>query len=253
MNTEKEIYRSDEAWAILNEERRQKPPKSFLSHLPSLNAYIEDFRSGEITVISGKTGHGKTLLAMSLTKSMSEQGLNALWFSYELAPYDFLEKTIKQNGTIPNFYLPLHLIPNKLDYVDFKIKEAKKLFTLHAVFVDHLHFLCDSRDIRLTVEIGKVMRWLKSCAIKHEVAIFLIAHIAKLQDVKVSDLDNDHLKDASSIAQDSDNVFFVIRLNEDNLAKLKITKNRRRGVRGKIIDLIKVGNFLEEKDYIHGN
>ncbi len=243
---EKEIYPSNELYEFLIEEEKKHPPHCFQSGLPTLDGLVGDFRGGEITVISGKTGHGKSTLAISITKNMARFGNKALWFSYEMGTLEFLKKTLDTGGNVPEFYLPMHLIPNKLDYIDFKIKEAKKELILSAVFIDHLHYLCDLQDVRMAIEISRVMRWLKTKAVQHDVAIFLIAHVHKLQDVKLKDLDNDHLKDSSAIAQESDNVFFIVRENKDNMARLKITKNRRHGIRGKYINLVKKGNYLYE-------
>lgn len=243
---EKEIYLSEELYEILLEEERKHPPHCFKSGLPALDSLVGDFRGGDITVISGKTGHGKTTLAITITKNMARFGNNALWFSYEMGTLEFLRKTLDYEGSIPDFYLPMHLIPNKLDYIDFKIKEAKKEITLSAVFIDHLHYLCDLQDVKMAIEISRVMRWLKTKAVQHDVAIFLVAHVHKLQDVKLKDLDNDHLKDSSAIAQEADNVFFIVREGDDNKARLKITKNRRFGIRNKYINLVKVRNYLEE-------
>lgn len=243
----KEIYTSQEAYDILLEEQKSRPVVFLKSGMYALDRCIQGFRGGELTVLSGKTGHGKTLFAISLTKKFANAGQNSLWFSYEVGTFDFLEKTKDKDDNLPFFYLPLHLIPNRLDYIEFKVKEAKKVSHLHAVFIDHLHYLCDLKDIKLNIEISRVMRWLKVLAVKYNIAIFIIAHVQKMTDLKVAEIDNDHLRDSSSVAQEADNVFFVIRSpKEDNLAKLKITKNRWQGHRNKIIELVKIGNYFEE-------
>lgn len=243
-----DIYPAPELYEMLKKEAALKPSIAFRSGLPSLDRYITEFRAGEVTVISGRTGHGKTTFARTLTRAIVEQGHTVLWFSFEEPTLNFLEKTIDKHGNIPCFFLPLTLVPNKLEYIENKIKEfIQTRSPLSAIFIDHMHYLCDLQEIHLTIEIGRVMRWLAAKAKQYNVAIFLIAHMQKMLKYKLSEIDNDALKDSSSIAQDADNVMFVVRSDkEDNIAKLKITKNRRNGWRNKYIDLIKVGNYLEE-------
>jgi replicative DNA helicase len=247
----KEIWQAPELYKFLLEEEKKKNPRPPIkSGIPKLDNFIVEFLPGELTIISGKTGHGKTLLSTSMTANMCENDNIVLWFSFELGPLEFLKKSMDEHGNIPGFFLPYQLIPNDLKYVDFKIKECKKEYGLDACFIDHLHYLCDLADVKLNIEISRVMRWLKQAAIKHEIAIFLICHIHKLVDLQLKNIDNDNLKDSSSIAQEADNVLFIVR-SKLNKAMLKITKNRRHGYRNEYIPLIKKGNYLfeEEADY----
>jgi len=245
---DKEIWQAPELYRVLIEEERKKKLRSPVkSGFPTLDGYIGGFKPGELTVISGKTGHGKTLLLITFTKNMCEEDNIILWFSYELGSLEFLEKTMDSAGNIPGFYLPFQLIPNDLKYIEFKIKECKKEYGLDACCIDHLHYLCDMKDLRMSIEIGRVMRFLKQLAVKYQIAIFIISHVRKLVDVKLKDIDNDVLRDSGMTACEADNVFFVIRKDKsDNEAVLKITKNRRHGFRNKYINLIKKDNYLYE-------
>ena len=246
----KEIYPAPELYKLLIEEEKKKKLRiAIKSGLPMLDGYIKEFLPGELTVISGKTAHGKTLLAITFTRNMCENNNILLWFSYELGALEFLEKTMDEQGNIPGFFLPYQLIPNDLKYIEFKIKECKKEYGLDACFIDHLHYLCDMKDLRMSIEIGRVMRFLKQIAVKHQIAIFIISHVTKLADIKLKDIDNDALRDSGMTACEADNVFFIIRKDKsDTEAILKITKNRRHGFRNKYISLVKKGNYLYEKE-----
>lgn len=215
------------------------------SKLPSLDSYIKGFFGGEITTISGLTSMGKTLFAQSLTKNFTEDKVSCLWFTYEVPPHQFLSYF---GNELPLFYLPQELKDSKLDWLTERITEAKLKYDTKVVFIDHLHYLVDMGH-NMSVEIGATMRYLKKLALRLNVCIFLIAHTMKLKYEE--EMDNDSLRDSSFIAQESDNVFFVWRKKgkdfSENESTLKITKNRRFGVIGKKIQLIKVGNFLREK------
>jgi replicative DNA helicase len=243
-----EIWKSNELYKhLLEEEKAKKPRIPVKTHIPTLDSYIGEFTPGEVTILSGKTSMGKTTLAISFTASMCEYGNNVLWFSYEMGPLEFLQKTMDAQGNIPGFFLPFQLIPNDLKYIDFKIRECKKEFGLDVCFIDHLHYLCDLKNPSMSLEIGRVMRWLKQKAIEYQIVIFLICHVQKLLRLDFKHFDNDVLRDSSLSAQEADNVIFIARDSKiDNKACLKITKNRRHGFRNKYIYLQKKGNYLFE-------
>ena len=72
---------------------------------PDLDRYIEGFEPGELIVVSGKPGSGKTLFMQTLTRNISEEGYGICWFSYELLPNQLFRCFPK----LPYFYLPKQL------------------------------------------------------------------------------------------------------------------------------------------------
>lgn len=90
---------------------------TFMSGLPQLDRLIEGFEGGELVVISGKTGCGKTLMAQTLTKNLCKQRLYPLWFSYEMTARQFLNRFHK----VPLFYMPMVLKERALDWIDSKV------------------------------------------------------------------------------------------------------------------------------------
>ncbi len=212
--------------------------------IPSLDKLIEGVQLGELTILSGPTGTGKTLLAQSLTRNFHKQNIISLWFTYEVPTWQFL----RQFGTeLPVFCLPQALTDNSLDWLEKRIYESYLKFESKVVFIDHLHYLIDMQSKQnISLEIGFLMRSLKKLAIKYAQCIFLIAHMSKIKEEK--EPDTEHLRDSGMIGCEADNVFFIWR-KKSNLQEsvLKISKNRRCGQMGKKIDLIKIGAYLEEK------
>ena len=225
------------------EQSRQKVV-GLQSSIPSLDRLIHSFDGGELTVLSGITGNGKTLFAQTLTKNFSDQKKNSLWFSYEVMPLNFL----RSFGTsLPNFYMPQILKENNLIWLEKRVHEAKIKYSIEAVFVDHLHFLISmtSRN-NMSLEIGNLMRGMKKIALKHNICFFLIAHTKKTNPDYELDLGD--TRDSSFIEQEADNVFYLWRKPKtENEATLKIAKNRRMGVFGKKVHLIKSENFLGDR------
>lgn len=213
------------------------------SGIPALDNYIHAFYGGELTIISGETGQGKTLTAQSFTYEFYKQNQPCLWFTYEVQPEQFLKQF---HTPIPIFYMPMELKAKSLRWIEDRILEAKLKYQVTSVFVDHLHFLIDlHKGSNMSLEIGFVMRELKRLALKYNIAFFLLAHTNRMRLEGEPDVDS--LRDSAMIGCEADNVFFVWRRKgTDNQAVLKIAKNRRFGIMGKKITLQKQGKYLVE-------
>lgn len=236
------VVSSHKMYKNLSETYKNKKIVSMPSGIPSIDKYITGFDGGELTVISGPTGNGKTLLAQTLTADFAEQDKHSIWFTYEVPAWQFL----RQFGELtPKFFMPQSLTGNSLDWVYQRCHEAKLKYGLDAVFIDHLHFLIDMNRHNISLEIGHVMRTLKKMALSLNVAVFLIAHVAKSK--QDTEIDIGDIRDSAMVGCESDNVFFVWRKKgTDSEAVVKIAKNRRCGIMGKKINLMKVGNYLRE-------
>ena len=225
------------------ENRKQETPiLSVNCGIPKLDELIKGFRGGELTVISGKTKHGKTLLAQTFTRNMNEKVL-PMWFTYELPIAQFLQ----QFGTnIPFFLVPRTLRQNDLGWLEDRVLEGILKYDCKVVFLDNTHNILNLAQDNLTHRIDEFVKTIKEIAIKYNIHFFLLHHISKSDIHKVQDINSDLLRDSSMIPQTADNVFFIWR--DADGAWLKITENRREGVFNKSIRLMKIGNFFEEVD-----
>ena len=247
------IITSEEAWANLEEER-SRPTKKFFSKIPSLDGMLEGFREGDLVVISGPTKNGKTALAQSFTHSFAEEQVPCLWFSYEMAMLEFLQKF---GEPMPNFTLPNKLEGNSLDWLEERIMESIAKHKTKIVFIDHLHFLLDmsfiSQKGNVSLMIGSIMRRLKSIALKWNITIFLIAHTTKINFDRHLDLSD--IRDSSFISQEADTVLMIWRIKNketmefENRALLALLANRRTGRTGKIILQLNKNKFTEIEQF----
>jgi replicative DNA helicase len=246
---EDEVITSQENYILLK--NRFKNNFICSSGIPTLDELIVGFYRGELNIIGGPSKHGKTLFAQTETCHFAEQKTHSLWFTYEVPSLQFLE----QFNPLPGFFMPKTLRANSLDWIQQRIWEAKLKYGLDFVFIDHLHYLCDMNKSSMSLEIGKVMRFLKKIAIRFNISIFLIAHLTKLK--LEEEPDSDSFRDSSFVVQECDNAFLIWRLKDKktgffgNEAVLKISANRRFGIMGKKIRLKKIGKILGEvtKDY----
>lgn len=248
------VVTSREFWEI--ESKRPRLERRFNTGIPTLDRLTEGVETGELVVVSGPTGHGKTTLLDTIGREMTTDGANCLWFSFEVTPRNFLAKYKSEMS--PVVYVPLERKTGDVRWLAARVEEAKIKYGCRVVFIDHLHFVVDMARMRNpSLEIGSVMRFLKSeIAIKHNVAVFLISHLTKIK-FEEEPSEND-LRDSSFVAQEADQVWIVYRRPDEgkslrdenpfsNRARLVICKSRRTGVLRARVSLVKSNQNLVEE------
>ena len=212
--------------------------KTYYTGYTRFDAICGGFDEGELNVLSGITGNGKTLLARSLTYKFALE-IPCLWFSYEETNEALLNKFHRNNT--PVFYIPKKNVASQIKWIENRIIESKIKYGCKIVFIDHLHFLIPMKYvINTSVLIGGIMRELKSICVRNNMVIFLICHTQKVAQMDLPDLSQ--LRDSSFIAQESDKVMFIKRHGKeeedrlifDNNNSVYILKNRKNGNLGTV-------------------
>lgn len=216
--------------------------KRYSFGIKSIDAVTEGFTHGDLIIVSGLTGHGKTSACQSISYNLSQQNVKALWFSYELSARQFFNKY--KDGKIPLFYMPRKNKPYDLDWIEERIIEGIEKHDIKIVFIDHLNYIVSmlSENHSNSDMIGHTMRALKSMAVQYEIVIFLMAHTKQPKDTITPGLES--LKGSSFIGQESDAVYIMHRptkrgrRNEfEDYGTFTICKQRHTGVIGKSIKL----------------
>lgn len=212
------------------------------SLIPKLDELTNGFEGGNLITISGPTKQGKTTLSHTLTKNFETQGVTSVWFSFEVTPKELFEKFAKTEV----FYLPRRLKQRSLEWLKERIQEAKLKYGIRVAFVDHLHYLVDmEKNQNMSVEIGTVIRELKTIAVELDIVIFLMAHMNKTKyDAMPTEVD---LRDSSFVAQESDKVFILWRERRKQRGQrtyefsgktlLNVAIDRQTGTMGRIVPL----------------
>ena len=203
-------------------------------------------KDGDLMVISGISGQGKTSFAQSLTYNLCKNSIPCLWFSYEVS-LNHLNKKFRKMG-ISDFYhvfSPKKNTTGKLEWIKYKIKESWVKYATKVIFIDHIDFLTPSsvqtRDNE-TIALKKIATELKSLAVELDVIIVVMAHLKKLPSDKEPDMQD--IGYSAGIFQLADYVFMVMRekVNKGNAfgnintneiytnnSIIKIVKNRETG------------------------
>lgn len=252
------VVPSDEALKLLGSE---SDVDHFDLGIPKLDELMTGVCFGDLVVVSAATGQGKTSLCRTLTTHLTEHGLPCLWFSYEEPPRQFLRKFQQEQG-LPIFYLPLQSMPKDMGWLEKRIDEGRLKYDARFIFIDHLHYLFDmgAASGNMSLELGALVRMLKSMAISKELVIFLIAHMSKPKEITQAPTMN-YIRDSSFVTQEAD---FVITLKRNakehrdgtleyfNTAMLYLEKNRRTGQLGSInLEMIN-GKFVQALNTLSG-
>lgn len=199
-------------------------------------------RDGDLVVITGLSGHGKTTYAQNLTINFNHKAFFSLWFSYEVL-MDNLYAKFKEMGAEDNclIYTPKKNVSGTTKWIKEKIEESKDKYHVKMVFIDHLDFLSPSNmrsSDQQRIVLKNICKELKEIAINSKVVIFLLAHVKKVQGREVEMQD---LSESSGIYQLADFVFSVSRTFDIEVTKekkvlysqdkgvVKILKNRLTG------------------------
>ncbi len=228
----------------LHAEKKFEPTIALQTKIPGLDEHIRDCRGGQLIVPSGDEGEGKTLLARTLTNNFSEQEARCLWFSYEERPDEFLSKF---GDSVPYFLLPAELEMNTITWISERVKEAKlKHGTIHAIFIDHLHYLTDEVETgNLSNDLGRICRKLKLLAVNENLIVVLIVHTNRSEASEEPTIRS--LRDSGMIGKEADTVIFIWRLDGGDDAVLKVAKCRATGAKNKKVYVTKIGPFLRER------
>jgi len=228
----------------------------FQSFDEALDGGVKD---GDLIIISGKSGEGKTTFAQTMTYHFCKKGIPCLWFSYEVSLKE-VDKKFRLMG-MESFYevaVPEKNTSGKIEWLTEKIKESWAKYATKIVFIDHIDFLVP-KDCRTSdneqATLKRIATELKQLAIDLEIVIITMAHVKKIDQNKEPELYD--IGYSAGIFQLADLVFMISREKIDNHRKfgqeenegitytnntiVKIVKNRMTGIL-KFLKLI-YGNY----------
>lgn len=231
----------------LAEELKQTDDSIFTikTDIPSMDRILEGVECGELIVITGLSGGGKTSLMMTITANMANNGVKSVWFTLEVTPRQFIKKITAKTGNIPEFYMPHENTDNTLKWIEERIVESQVKYNAKVVFIDHINaiFSIINSGGNVSLEIGDLVANIKQMAIKHNLVVFLVAHCKDPIDNK--EPNERSIRDSGMILRLADTALGIWRVKndkestrleeieeEDTWAKVRIWKNRRNGILG---------------------
>jgi len=240
-------------------------PTGILSGYYELDQKIEGFDPGELIVISGATGTGKTLFALNMIMNSFLDGMYpVLIFTLEMTKPQITSRIIQileSDNKLKLKDLPIFFYSSKneptIPRMSKAIIEMKEKYGIALVMIDHLHYF--SRSIQNQIaELGILTREIKRIAVNEKLPILLLAQPKKKYTSSEPELDD--IKGASDITQDADTVIQlqrdVMNAIKNNLLNVYITKNRNKGHIGMTEMVIEPKTWRlrsEEKKYFNND
>jgi replicative DNA helicase len=200
-----------------------------------LDKYIGGWNKGNMVVIAGRPGSGKTAIALSLALDASVVA-DVLFISLEMSKEELAKRYLSYIGEIENYKIrSAKLTTNDLEsvtkvlmnqntnfYIDDgsnadineivgKIKLHKAKHGLNIVFIDYMQLIKSHQKVR-EQEIAHISRTLKLLAKELEITIVALAQLSR-ETEKRSDKKPmlSDLRESGQIEQDSDIVLFPFR------------------------------------------
>jgi replicative DNA helicase len=239
----------------------------------SLDRILDGTEAGELIVVTGPTGEGKTTLLMTITQNLQKMKIPSLWFTLEVTPRQFIKKISKDSGMdMPLFYLPHRGMEDSddefvkwweqkhgkqmdmVDWIEAKIIEAVNKYNTRVIFIDHIHMIYSLEKMgnkSLSLEIGDMVGKIKKIALDYNLIVWLIAHCKDPADGRMREPRKEDIRDSGLISRLADTIIGVWRIkNEDDgtnpirqtdfdeadkKAKIRVFKNRREGTQGQAI------------------
>ena len=208
---------------------------------PFDEALLGGFSPGDLVVVAGQSGMGKTTVIQDWSVTLASGGqtmrekLPTLWFSYEVLARPIWQKfqTMGASEETPLF-MPRFNETGDTEWVIDVIEKAIIKWGIKVVAIDHLGFLRAPKGnyANAADAVTHTVRALKRLAVKHGLIILLPVHVRKTAS-KVPDLND--IKDASGIAQEADTVFFIGREKDGaglptSKSNIHLVKNRKTGI-----------------------
>ncbi|KAI9922146.1 hypothetical protein PsorP6_000201 [Peronosclerospora sorghi] len=217
---------------------------------PSLNRLMKGHRMGEVTVLTGPTGCGKTTLLSQLSLDLCGQGVSTLWGSFEIKNTRLMHKMLTQlaqrnlSGDLKAFEaaadrfeaLPMHFLrffgSTDVNEVLDAMEYAVYAYDVQHILLDNVQFMMagQGRGFDKFERQDAALDKFRKFASAKNVHLTLVIHPRKEQEDEELTLSS--VFGTAKATQEADNVLILQRTR--GKSKLDIRKNRFDGTLGSI-------------------
>lgn len=234
------------AYERLHAATQEDQAPGMLTGWRGINGYLRPFRPGQLIIISGDTGSGKTAWSLNLAEGLAEQGHNGMIYSLEMEGEDLSARAILRHttytqddydtiqthehqdailtstyGAVEQLYnLPLWIDEapgNTIPRIERSIRRhAREHGPLKFVVVDYLQLVPSANEksrANRYEEVGKISRELKEIAKRYKLTVFALCQLGTkaLAEGRCRRPALSHLYESGRIAQDADLVLSLYR------------------------------------------
>ncbi|OQV18275.1 Twinkle protein, mitochondrial [Hypsibius exemplaris] len=221
---------------------------------PALNRILKGHRRGELTVLTGPTGSGKTTFLSEYSLDLCNQGLRTLWGSFEIKNSrlaktmlnQFARKSMQKNVTefdlwadkfeqLALYFMAFHG-QETLDNVFEAMLHAVYVHDIEHVIVDNLQFMMGATNFKTIhdriVKQDQLIEGFRKFSTSHDCHVTLVVHPRK--EMEGQELTAQSIYGGAKASQEADNILIL----QNNRGKsgllqgkkyIEIVKNRYDG------------------------
>ena len=199
---------------------------------------------GELWIIAGRPGMGKTALMLNMLDTDAKQGKKGLFFSLEMKKQILVERLLAIETGIhlyPNIrmgdldadelqeikntlgvfkHYPIFLDTSfiaSLEYLEMMIRKYKYSEDIEVVYVDYVQLLAE-RDADATQALGRISRRCKLLAEEYDIPIVIASQLNRLVEVRTNKRPIlSDLRQSGNLEEDADIVLGLYRDKKYNL------------------------------------
>jgi len=211
-------------------------PFKITSHLKDLDNVIPGYLGGDMVVIAGRPGSGKTSLMMQLAIDNARQGFPVGVLSLEMSKKMLFMRQLSHESGIPimrlvkgeitdfewkqlaNIWKEIDMLPvyiddtssmNEID-LELKARKMKEDYGIEALFIDYLQLLNSSSGENRQQEITKISRKILSISKDLDIPVFALSQLNREVDKRENKRPRlSDLRESGSIEQDSSIVMML--------------------------------------------
>ena len=226
-------------FSSLIDQRLKRKGELLNTGLVDIDAKITSLEAGQLIIIAGRPGHGKTALAGTVAVNMALKGKKILMFSMEMSHEELLGRFVSRLGNISgeklkkpelmtdndwSAYITALADVGKLPIAinsqgDLTPADVANIATrwqrqngLDVIMIDYLQLMNSGRksDSRVQ-EVSYITRTLKNLAVKLKLPIILLSQLSRANDKENRAPKLTDLRDSGSIEQDANTVLLIHR------------------------------------------
>lgn len=243
--------------------QKGKEDKIFKLHLPDLQEITGGLHNGEMTIVAGRPGTGKTALALDIVLNAAKRGKKTLFISREMSRIalglrlfaassgidtgrlkagklkeeDF-RALAKALGPLGELDVIIDTKSKHVSEIRVVAKEIQARDRLDLIAIDYLQLLqAEKRYDTREQEVAAISRNLKELANDLDIPILVLAQLNRNAEGKRPT--NGDLRESGAIEQDADNIWLLYAPDESDVKdEMKHIYRKLRGRGARFIELI---------------
>lgn len=222
---------------MLENRAQNKDDKSYYTGIADFDMFTAGLHPQELTTIAARPGIGKSVLAMQIGLQIANNGRKVMFVNLEMAEEQICQRIISAQANIDGNKLrrgdldaeewsrvmqtaSANAKPNFIfDRTSKRPQEIRAKIRKHKpdlVIIDYLQLLqSDGKHGNREQEVASITRTIKLMSLEYKIPILMLSQLNRNAEGKRPSFAD--LRESGAIEQDSDNILFIHKLNEQEL------------------------------------